>query len=68
MGAAKFLGKVPGMWLNLPFLVSFLSSSRIGRDYGVGAVGKLRLMAAFRRNNKGVETLSRLAYERSAAA
>lgn len=52
--------KVPVMWLKLPFLVAFLTSRQVGRDYGVGLIGKLRIIVAFHRNNRRVETLSRI--------
>jgi hypothetical protein len=64
----KQLRKLSGMWLKLPFLISFLFSGRIGRDYGVGFGDRLRLMLAFRRNNRQVKTLSSLAEHLELAA
>ena len=46
------------MVLKAPFLLAFLTSRRVGRDYDLGLRGKLRLMRAFRRNNRRVQTLS----------
>lgn len=42
----------------VPFLAAFLVSREIGADYGLGLIGKLRLIAAFYRNIQRVETLS----------
>ena len=68
MKAMTLLRKLFSMWLKLPFLASFLFSSRIGRDYGVGFVDRLRLMLAFRRNSSTVTTLSSLAEHLELAA
>jgi Macrocin-O-methyltransferase (TylF) len=54
----KRLRRLPETLLKLPFLVSFVASRSAGREYGIGPREKLRLVAAFRRNNKRVETLS----------
>src|SRR5581483_2979954 len=42
----------------LPFLLTFVADPEIGREYGLGALAKLRLLARFRANAKGLETLS----------
>jgi len=42
----------------IPYLLVFLTDREIGRPYGIGIVGKLRLVAAFYRNTQRVETLS----------
>jgi O-methyltransferase len=44
--------------LKLPFLVDFLLSSKIGKPYGVGFWGKVRLVVTFHRNTRRVKTLS----------
>jgi O-methyltransferase len=54
----KKLKRVPATLAKLPYLIVFICSSEIGREYSLGLIAKLRLVAAFRRNNQRVETLS----------
>jgi O-methyltransferase len=54
----KKLKRVPATLAKLPYLIVFVCSSEIGREYSLGLIAKLRLVAAFRRNNRRVETLS----------
>jgi O-methyltransferase len=54
----KKLKKAPPTLLKLPYVFAFLLSAEVGREYGLGIRGKLKLIAAFRRNNRRVETLS----------
>jgi hypothetical protein len=57
-GLMKKLRKAPPTLLKLPYVFAFLLSSEIGSEYGLGFLAKLKLVAAFRRNNRQVETLS----------
>ncbi len=42
----------------VPFVLTFLTDREVGREYGVGFTGKLRLLLKFARNAGGLETLS----------
>ncbi len=52
------LGRAWEILSKLPYLAAFLLDREIGREYGVGVLGRLRLIAAFYRNIGRVETLS----------
>ncbi len=44
--------------LKVPYLIAFAADGDIGRDYGVGLLGRLRLIVTFHRNTRRVKTLS----------
>ena len=55
---SHLLRRVREVALKVPYLIAFAADGDIGRHYGVGLLGRLRLIAVFHRNTRRVKTLS----------
>lgn len=54
----RLAGRIGEAIVSLPMLIAFVLQGSIGREYGVGRLRKVRLIAQFIRNIRSVETLS----------